>query len=501
MNIIHRISHFLVSDNLKARCAKSCIPLSIGAFTAKLVALASKLILAKILVGDERGLMIIILPLVTFFNTLTEIGIKQSVIQHKDGATEPYLNMAWWIQTVRGGSLYLLAFFLSPFLCKVWVYGHEGVSDYYSQTDILWMVRISFLTILLNGLVSPRSYVLIKEFRFGKSVLLVQGCAILSGVLTIVLAVVYRNVWAFVIGTVSNTFLLFVFSFIMCPFRPRWMYDSRSFHALVRFSKGMVGLPILSYLVFNLDVLVGSLFVSPALIGMYGFAMVLARTPREILTRIFGPPMTPAFAEKQDEPQAICKALILITKGVCLVILPLTTYLLICRDSVLTICYKPEFTEVAIPFSLLCLTYMILLQTFTLGKVFFGLGLPEKHRTYVIIRAVLLGGLIWPAAKYCGLLGITWLMFISNLIAFLYQAYSMKSLIGLNIKSYFKAWIPGCYASGILLILLIVFQLFWPLNMTLQFWGGGCLLAVTLGAVGLNMALRSRHFKSETCQS
>ena len=501
MSIVSKISNFLVSDNLKARCAKSCIPLTIGAFTAKLIALASKLILAKILVGDERGVMIIILPLVTFFNTLTEIGIKQSVIQHKDGATEPYLNMAWWIQSVRGVGLYLAAFFLSPLICEIWVYGHEGVSEYYTQAEVLWMVRISFLTILLNGLVSPRSHVLIKEFRFGKSVLLVQGSAIMSGVLTIILALIYRNVWAFVIGTVSNYFFLFVFSFIMCPFRPRWMYDSHSFQALFRFSKGMFGLPILSYLVFNLDVLVGSLFVSPTLIGMYGFAMILAKTPREMLTRIFGPPMTPAFAEKQDEPQAICKALILISKGVCLVILPLTTYMLICRDAVLTIFYKPEFTEVAIPFSLLCLTYMILLQTFTLGKVFFGLGLPEKHRTYVIIRAVLLGGLIWPAAKHYGLLGITWLMFISNVIAFLYQVYSLKGLIGLDIKSYFKAWIPGCYASGILLVLLLVVQFIWSSNMTLQFWGGGGLLAVTLAAVGLQMALKSKHFRSPTCQS
>lgn len=499
--MLSKLTHYLSSDSLKARCAKGSISLATGAIAAKVIAFVSKIILAKLLISEERGVMIIILPLVTFFETLTEIGIKQSVIQHKDGATEPFLNMAWWVQSVRGVLLYMIAFMVSPILCSIWVYPREEIVALYTHTELLWMVRISFLTILFNGLISPRSNVLMKEFRFAKSVLLVQGSSILSGVLTIILALVYQNVWAFVLGTVSNYFFLCIFSYLMCPFKPRWRYDSHSFHALMRFSKGMLGLPILTYLAFNLDVLIGSLIVSPGLIGMYGFALILARTPREILTRFFGPVLIPAFAEKQDVPDAVCRGLAWITKAISLIIFPLTVYMILCRDAFLTVFYKPEFTEVAIPFSFLCLTYVLLIQEFPIAKVFFALGDPGKHRNYVVIRTALLAGFIWPAAKVYGLTGISFLMLASNAIAFLYQISLLKKAIGLTVYSYFKAWMPGMASSIVLGFVLTGIQLMRPENPVHQLLIGGILWAAIIGISITRMLINSRLSGGAKCQA
>lgn len=486
------MKQMLSSGSLKARCAKGSVSLTAGTVVSKAVALVSKIILAKLLVAEERGLMIVILPLVTFFETLTEIGIKQSVIQHKQGGTEEYLNMAWWIQSVRGVLLYAVAFLAAPILCDIWVYDKVDAALGYSRAELLWMVRIAFLTILFNGLISPRSNVLLKEFRFGRSVLLVQGSAIVSSVLTIALAVIFKSVWAFVIGTVSQYFVLCVLSYVMCPFRPRRSYDAASFHALIQFSRGMLGLPILTYLAFNMDVLIGSFYVSSSVIGMYGFALILARTPREILTRIFGPLLIPAYAEKQDDPQAISRGVIWITRFTSLIVLPLTVYLVMCRDSLLTVFYKPEFTEIAAAFVLLCLTYMILLQEFALGKVFFGMGVPGKHRMYVIIRAALFGILIVPAARMYGMTGVAAMLLLSNIIAFFYQLWILRSLIGLQIGTYFNAWVPGLAAAAVYAAALSGMFWIWPRQLNVQFWIGGGLLGAVLAAVCGVSLLRPR---------
>jgi PST family polysaccharide transporter/lipopolysaccharide exporter len=478
-----RIKQLLSSDSLKARCARGTVSLTAGTAVSKAVALAGKIILAKLLVAEERGLMIVILPLVTFFETLTEIGIKQSVIQHKQGATEEYLNMAWWIQSVRGVLLYAAAFLIAPVLSGIWVYDKVDASLGYSRAELLWMVRIAFLTILFNGLISPRSNVLLKHFKFGRSVLLVQGSAIVSGVLTIVLAVLFRNVWAFVIGTVSQYLVLCVLSYIMCPFKPRFSYDAKSFRALIQFSRGMLGLPILTYLAFNMDILIGSLYVSSTVIGMYGFALILARTPREILTRIFGPLLIPAYAEKQDDPQAITRGVIWITRVTSLIVLPLTVYLILCRDALLTIFYKPEFTEIASAFVLLCLTYMILLQEFSLGKVFFGMGVPGKHRMYVILRAVLFAILIVPAARMYGMTGVASMLLLSNSIAFFYQLWMLRKLIGLEIGAYFSAWVPGLAVAAVYAAALSGIFWIWPRQLTVQFWIGGGMLGAVLAVL------------------
>ncbi|MCE5187069.1 MAG: oligosaccharide flippase family protein [Planctomycetaceae bacterium] len=486
------VRRLLVSESLKARCAKGSISLTAGTVVSKVVALVSKIVLAKLLAAEELGLMIVILPLVTFFDTLTEIGIKQAVIQHKEGATERYLNTAWWIQSIRGVLLYCCAYLLSPILCRIWVYGKADVSLGYSQSELLWMVRIAFLTILFNGFISPRSNVLLKEFKFGRSVILAQGSTILGSVLTIILAVAFRNVWAFVIGTVSQYFFLCVLSYVMCPFMPRRTYHAASFHALMRFGRGMFGLPLLTYLAFYMDVLVGSLFISRPLIGMYGFALILARTPRELLTRIFGPLLIPAYAEKQDDPRAISRGVLWITWATSLVVLPLTVYMIVCRNAILTILYKPEFTQVGLAFSLLCLTYTILLQEFPLGKVFLGIGTPEKHRLYVILRALLLAGLIVPAIKLYGITGLAGALLLSNAAAYWYQLRMLHKLIGLDIRAYWSAWIPGLAVSAVYLVVLAAVFVIWPENLNYQFWVGGAALGLTIAAV-LGMSLLKTH--------
>lgn len=497
-----RVRHLFVSDSLMARCAKGSVSLMAGTGASKVIAFVSKIVLAKLLIAEERGLMIIILPLVTFFETLTEIGIKQSVIQNKNGATEAYLNMAWWIQSIRGVVLYLGAYLISPFLCSIWVYGKVSAELGYSQTELLWMVRIAFLTILLNGLISPRSNVLLKEFKFGRSVVLVQGSAALSGVLTIVLALVFRNVWAFVVGTVSQYLFLCLFSYLMCPFRPKRAYHAESLRSLIKFSRGMLGLPILTYLAFNMDVLIGSLYVSPAIIGMYGFALILARTPREIMTRIFGPLLIPAYAEKQDDPQAVCRGVIWITRMLALIVFPLTAYLIMCRESILTILYKPDFKDITVPFSLLCITYAILLQEFPLGKVFFGLGEPGKHRVYVLIRAALLAALIFPAVKLYGMTGVAAALLFSNAAAYWYQVAALRKMIGLDIVSYLNAWIPGVVTAMVYTVVLSAVFVVWPESLWHQFLTGAILLVIFLAGVsGISLVRSNLLYRAQYSSS
>jgi O-antigen/teichoic acid export membrane protein len=444
------------------------------------------MILAKLLLPEERGVLVIILPLVVFFETFTEIGVKHSVIQNKDGAMDSYLNMAWWIQGVRSALLYLIAFLVSPLLCHIWVYGKSEIVEIYSRTELLWMLRITFLNILFNGFISPRVFVLIKNFKFGQMAVLAQGSMILGNVVTIILVFWWRNVWAFVIGSASSYFFQTAFSYLMCPFRPRMRYDRKSFKALFHFSKGMFGLPMMTYFALNIDVLVGSLFLSPALIGMYGFAVGLARTPREILSRIIGPLLIPAFSEKQDHHESVCRGIYYITKLLAIVSMPLVVFCVLESKTILSVIFKPEFVEVAVPFCLLCATFMILLLAIPLSKVFFGLGRPEMQRRCTIVRLAILGLLIWPAVKYYELVGISILLAGANTVMVFCQLFFLKQLISLNLRHYGRSLIPGAVTSvGYFLTVLIISKVT-SMSDGLCLWVNLALLGLfTVAALGL----------------
>jgi O-antigen/teichoic acid export membrane protein len=402
--------------------------------------------------------MVLILSITQFFQAITEVGIRQSVIQNKNGASPEFLNMAWWFQGLRGAGLYIAVFFLTPLLCQFYFANNPAVLAVHTSGELSAMVRVAFLAILFSGFGSPRAYILEKEFRFGKSMVLSQGSAVIGTVLSIVLAIVMRNVWALVIGFAASGLIGCLFSYILCPFRPRLECDESSCRELYGFARGMVGLPVLTYVAANVDVLVAGKLVPAALLGMYGLAISLAQMPRELFVQVISPILLPAFAEKQDDKEAICRAVLEITRATTLVVAPLVALGVICSKTILSIAYRPEYSVVAIPFCLLCLYVLFLTQAVTLGSVFFGIGQPEKHRIFVGFRALILIVLIYPAVKLFGLTGAAATLLLAGFGSLCVQVLAVHRVIGLKIRAYVISWLPGLVLAIPVLVSVLVAQ-------------------------------------------
>ena len=459
-------------STLEQRFMRGSFFLAIGAVFTRGISFASKIILVRLLAPADMGLMVMILTLTTFFETMTELGVKQSVIQHKNGTEWDYKNVAWWFQGLRGVMLYAVAFFVSPWICQFYFAGKDEMLVIHKMPELVMLTRVAFLTILLNGFVSPEIYVLAKEFKFGKMIFLNHGSTALGTIITIVLAFLMRSIWAVVIGSVGTVLILCVVSFVFCSFKPGLRFHLDSFRHVSKFARGIVGLPILTYIAFSGDVLVAGKLLPVALVGMYGMASVLAQMPKELLLRVIGPILLPAFAEKQGEKGALCRGLLKITRITALVGIPLMALAIVCSKTLLTLVYKPEYAKVVIPFSLLAVYAMLQLQAVLMGKLFFGIGKPEKHRSFVGLRAVLLLLLIYPAIKYLGLTGAAGVLVFANFTALCLQVVVLHKAIGLNIVDYALSWVLGILMAVPVVAIVWLMQSFKPEMPFLSLLGG-----------------------------
>lgn len=487
--MLNRIIKSFKGGSLKACCARSSVILGGGTVADKGLAFLSKLILVRLLLPEEIGLMVLIISLTAMFEVFTEVGIKHSVIQNKNGAKSGYLNMAWWFQSVRALGLYAIAFFAAPLVCKFYFAGKTEVLDNHTYQELYLLVRVAFLAILFTGLISPRAHVLEKEFKFGKSVLIIQGSAIIGTAITIALALIYRNVWAMVIGFASMTMLRCLLSFILCPFMPRFEFDKDSFGELLHFAKGMFGIPILAYLAFNLDILVAGKMVNAGLLGMYGMALVLACVPRELFLRIIVPTLLPAFAAKQGDFPGLCAAVLKLTKMTALITVPTVILMVSHSKTILSIVYGNEFSVVALPFSFLCVCIMINIQSNLPTLVFFAIGQPSKHRLFVGARAIILSAIIYPSIKMAGLSGAALAVLVANSIALVLQVRVAEKTIGLEAGKYFMSWIPGILLSIPVIVTIAFAKLIAPSSPMMQFLVGVLCLLVSFGIVLLKAGL------------
>jgi O-antigen/teichoic acid export membrane protein len=272
-------------------------------------------------------------------------------------------------------------------------------------------------------------------------VFLRQGSGVIGALVSIVLAFVLRNVWALVIGLVSEAIFRCLMSYIMCPFRPRFDIHKESFRDLFRFARGAFGLTILAYIAYHTDILVLSKVVSTDKVGLYAWALALAAMPQQFYQRIITPIMLPAFSEKQDDSHFIGKSMVKLAMVVSMLCLPFLAFVLTCSDSILSVLYGQKFAEVSLPFVLLYINTVIRLQWLALGGVCFALGKPYVNRRYSIVRAFILVGLIYPAVLFIGLPGAALVVLLSSFIAFAMQAHWVCREIGLKFRDYILAWI------------------------------------------------------------
>ncbi len=454
-----------------------------GTVADKGLAFVSKMILARLLIPDELGLMVLILSLTALFEAFTEVGIKQSVIQNKNGARPEYLNTAWWFQCGRGIGLYALAFLAAPWICRFYFAGKADVLAIHALPELVTLVRVAFLSILFNGFISPRAHVLEKEFRFGRAVFLLQGGAVLGTAITIVLAFSIRNVWAVVIGFAAMTAMRCAFSFILCPFLPKFSFDRDSFRQLFKFARGLFGSPMLAYIALNIDVLVGGRMVAPGVLGMYGMALALATIPRELFARIAAPVLLPAFAEKQNDKKVVCRAVLKIAAITAILMIPWLALAIGCSKEILSIVYGSQFVAVAFAFGLMCIFMLVIVQGIVLTSVFFAIGEPDKHRAFVGIRAIILIMLIYPSIKWWGMTGAAGAVLTANLVAMAVQVAIVHKVIGLSIMSYLNCWLGGAIEGILAWLFIRMFDIFAPDMAMLKLLVGGvfCLLCCAAG--------------------
>ena len=429
--ILDKISRLKGTD-IKAKSARAVMALSIGTFAGRGMRFIRNMILARILAPDQIGIMAIIMSFSIAFDALTEVGVKQSIIQNKKGADIRYLNVAWWMQVVRALCLYGIAVLSAPL-----------ISSFYNNPDLLPLMRVAFIAIALKGFVSPRAHVLEKEYKFGKAVFLIQGSAILGAVISVILALVIRNAWALVMGFVAETAILCILSFVLVPFMPKFEIDRNSLIELMRYARRIFGLPVLTMISYQASNIVLGKVVSMEQLGLYSLAALLTYIPNDLFARVISPVLLPAFSEKQDNKKALCRGLLQTSQLTAIFAIPLVALMACCASELLLLAYGPRYVAMAIPLTVLSLNIIARNEAMILSSMYLATGQPHLQRHFAIIRAVVIIGLIYPAAVRFGPLGAVAVIVFSNFSVLLMQASKARKLIGLEFKRYIRSYVPG----------------------------------------------------------
>lgn len=426
---------------LRSRCVRGGMVLAAAAVFERAVRLAVNMILARLLAPDQFGLMALVVAANGFLEILTEVGVRQSIIQNKKGDSSEYLSVAWWFSAGRGIVLSIASFLAAPYL-----------ASFYGEPLLTPLLRVAFLTLFLHGVTNPGLYVLEKNLQFGRYVWIMQGSALGGTLLCLGTALWAPNVWALVVGLVAQAALSCAASFLFSPIKIGLRFDRDAWGELVRFSKGMAGLPILTYLFMQADVFTLGKIRDRDTLGLYSMAMTLALAWTMVFNSVARPMVLPVLADAQACLGKVRDRLLRMTRLLVLLGLPCVICQVVFGRAILTVVYGPRYGQVTVAFGLLSCYALLSTLASLIASTYIALGRPDLHRLFTFVRLIVLGATLYPAILWFGASGAAGTRVICMVLAGVVQQYNLSRLIDLPVRRYLAATLEGLVLSAVLVL-------------------------------------------------
>lgn len=227
------------------------------------IGFVSTIILARLLVPADFGLVAIATMMVAMLELLGELSFETFLIRERDPTRDDY-DTAWTLMVLRGVVTGLLLLIAAPY-----------IAEFFKDARLEDIVRVLAALSVINGLPNIGIVDFHRELRFDRDFRMTVWTRMAGFVVTVSLAVALRDYWALVIGMIFSRAVWLMLSYTMHPFRPRFCL--RGTRKIFRFSKWLLANNILSFAQRRSDVAVIGRFFDSASLGLYSVALEIAR--------------------------------------------------------------------------------------------------------------------------------------------------------------------------------------------------------------------------------
>ncbi|MDP1699405.1 MAG: oligosaccharide flippase family protein [Aestuariivirga sp.] len=283
---------------LRARIVNAGMWTLTGHVVETLVRLGTSLVMTRLLVPGDFGLMALALTIPASLAMLSDLGIRSNVIKKSGRLGTDFLRTAWTLQVVRGLllSLFMLAIAGLFLLPRVRQLMPEGSLLLHPQLPFLLAAMGAFAPV--GAFASVNLFLQERDIKFGPLVLRTVISKILPVPVMVIWALLYPSVWSLVAGALVAQVALTLSSHIMIPGPPmKFRWDRRHVRDLLSDGKWITLSTAGTFFVSQGDRLILATLFSATQMGLYAIAWTLADVARSFLQRLHGSITLPVLSE------------------------------------------------------------------------------------------------------------------------------------------------------------------------------------------------------------
>ena len=235
---------------------------SISTFAAgRVLTLIATIVLARVLVPAEFGVVAAILAFVSLLELGTDFGMKATVVYEQDRIDTDRLHSAFTLNLIIAGGL-----------CAAGIAAAPSIASLFGVPDQAGLFRLAMLSLVLTGLGNIPDAILLRDLALRSRVLPELTRNVASGAVSVILAVGGMGAASLVIGLLAGRAAWIMMLWIVTGYRPRLRIDRHIAWSMGSYGLGATVLSVIAVIATRADVVVVGTVIGPAALGIYTIA-------------------------------------------------------------------------------------------------------------------------------------------------------------------------------------------------------------------------------------
>ena len=401
----------------------------------RLFGLIRIIILARILLPYDFGLVGIALLTMAILETFSQTGFQQALIQKKDNI-ETYLNTAWTVLILRGLLLFAILYLVAPY-----------VAIFFNVPQARPIIRVIGLSLLFGAFTNIGVIYFQKELEFNKQFIYQLSGTLVDFIVAVSAVLILRSVWALVFGLLAAAITKLIVSYLIHPYRPHLNLDLSKTKELFGFGRWILGSSILVFLLIHGDdIFVGKLLGVTAL-GFYQIAYRISNMPATEITHVISQVTFPAYSKLQNNIPKLREAYLKVLQVTAFLSFPIAGLIFVLAPDFTKIFLGEKWMPMVPAMMALALFGITRVINATTGSLFQGIGKPKINTFGSVFQLVIFIAIIYPLTSRWGILGTSIAAIIPNMLFMLYIVKRLSKVMNYRLVKFIGFLLPPVIGS------------------------------------------------------
>ncbi|MGN7811291.1 lipopolysaccharide biosynthesis protein [Flavobacterium sp. 22076] len=448
----------MYNTSIKSVAAKGIFWSAVDKFAVQIGQFIVGVMLARILMPEDFGLIGIIYIFIAISQTFIESGLGTGLIQ-RQSRSEIDFSTLFIFNLIVSSFFYLILFFLAPF-----------ISSFFNQPRLTDITRILSLILFLNAfaIVQRTKLTIAIDFKsIAKSNVIGM---VIGGLCGVIAAINEFEVWALVIQLLTSSLVSSIYLWIVSNWRPSIAFSKKSFNSLFGYGSKLLIAGLYAQLLNNIYNICLGKFYSSTSLGYYTRAKSFADISAGTIVNVLQQSTFPILAAVQHNKEKLISIYSRMIRMSAFLIIPIMTLIALLAKPIVILLLTEKwsslipllqwivFSRVFLPMSSLNLN---LLNAVGRSDLFLKVDLSKLPLTILAMVITI------PLGVKSIVIGHV----VTSAVFFVVNAYLPGKFYGYGAIKQLKEMMPFCFATIVMAVIVFVMTCFID-NLVLQLFFG-----------------------------